>query len=174
MSAGETASKLSGTASSFQFLSMASATIPRFLLPRGLPSPNTIRTLTLHRRPASAPTAQCAFSTSPRSSSSAGKNINQNESNKPRVLEKPDRFRPPSHPARRVVATRNGRVLSPGPVNYPGPKLSEKELEEQKYRKYPHMFPPEGTVMHKFLTNRWIHIWIAMVPYPPAHLPTYS
>jgi hypothetical protein len=25
------------------------------------------------------------------------------------------------------------------------------------------MFPPEGTVMHKFLTSKWIHVWIAMV-----------
>jgi hypothetical protein len=56
------------------------------------------------------------------------------------------------------VQTRNGRV-----VNYPGPKLSEKEEAEQKTRQYPNMFPPEGTVMFSFLTSRWIHIWIAMV-----------
>lgn len=89
------------------------------------------------------------------------------------LLEKPDKFRPPSHPARRVLQTRNGRLVNPGPINYPGPKLSEKEKEELKHRRYPHMFPPEGTVMFKFLTNRWIHVWIAMVCLVLSPSPTY-
>jgi hypothetical protein len=56
------------------------------------------------------------------------------------------------------VPTRNGKV-----VNYPGPKLSEKEEAERAKKKYPNMFPPEGTVMFRFLTSRWIHVWIAFV-----------
>ncbi|KAL5336453.1 hypothetical protein BJX70DRAFT_282179 [Aspergillus crustosus] len=112
--------------------------IPRFLLPRGIPS---LPTRSLPPR-----TAHRCASTTPKS-----------KDTKPRVLPQPDKFRPPSHPARRVVATRNGRV-----VNYPGPKFSEKEEAERKTRQYPNMFPPEGTVMFRFLTSRWIHIWIAM------------
>ncbi|KAI9368443.1 hypothetical protein BJX61DRAFT_218912 [Aspergillus egyptiacus] len=120
---------------------MAPLTISNFLLPRGIPSNRTLLALST-RNAARNPPRRCASSSS-------------NE--KPRVLAKPDKFRPPSHPARRVVPTRNGKV-----VNYPGPPLSEKEKEERNTRKYPNMFPPEGTVMFKFLTSRWIHIWIAM------------
>ncbi|KAG2413438.1 hypothetical protein HFD88_002627 [Aspergillus terreus] len=129
-------------------------TIPQFLLPRGAPSPRTLQALTRRTTPRTTlrrgtPASRCASSKAP-------------SSEKPRVLAQPDKFRPPSHPARRVVQTRNGRVVSSNPVNYPGPRLSEKEKEEQKHRQYPNMFPPEGTVMYKFLTSRWIHIWIAM------------
>jgi hypothetical protein len=132
---------------------MAPITIPQFLLPRGIPSPRTLHALTRRSKPR---TLATTVPSSRRCASS-------DNSSKPRVLAQPDKFRPPSHPARRVVQTRNGRVVSPGPINYPGPRLSEKEKEEQKHRKYPNMFPPEGTIMYKFLTSRWIHIWIAMV-----------
>lgn len=125
-------------------------TIPAFLVPRGLPSARSLHGLALRRR-RKPRTEQCAFSTSSK------------RSDNPRVLEKPDKFRPPSHPARRVVQTRNGRVVGSGPVNYPGPKLSEQEKEEKRTKQYPNMFPPEGTVMHRFLTSRWIHVWISMV-----------
>ncbi|KAF2159122.1 hypothetical protein M409DRAFT_71248 [Zasmidium cellare ATCC 36951] len=67
---------------------------------------------------------------------------------KPRVLEKPDKFRPPSHPS---------RLRSKPKYNY-GPDLSQ----EQKAKRYPHMMPPEGTFLHWFLTNRSIHVWISM------------
>ncbi|RHZ57081.1 uncharacterized protein CDV56_102577 [Aspergillus thermomutatus] len=130
---------------------MASITIPQFLLPRGIPSPRTLHALTRRSNPS---TLATTVPSSRRCASS-------DNSSKPRVLAQPDKFRPPSHPARRVVQTRKGRVVS-GPINYPGPRLSEKEKEEQKHRKYPNMFPPEGTMMYKFLTSRWIHIWIAM------------
>ena len=68
------------------------------------------------------------------------------------VLEKPDKFRPPSHPQR---LKRSPRAYNQG--------ATEAEREAQKERKYPHMFPKEGTTMHWFLTNRWIHMWITMV-----------
>lgn len=70
---------------------------------------------------------------------------------KPRVLEKPDKFRPPSHPSR----------LRSKPKYQYGPDLSQ----EQKTKRYPHMMPPEGTFLHWFLTNRSIHVWISMVRY---------
>lgn len=84
---------------------------------------------------------------------------------KQRILAKPDKFRPPSHPQRKVLRQRrDGTVVDPTePHNYPGPPLSAEEKEAQKTRRYPNMFPPEGTVMFKFLTSRWIHVWIAMV-----------
>lgn len=68
---------------------------------------------------------------------------------KPRVLEKPDKFRPPSHPSRIRQKTR---------YTY-GPELTQ----SQKSRRYPHMMPPEGSFMHWFLTNRSIHLYISLV-----------
>lgn len=133
--------------------------IPQFLLPRGAPSTRILRTLRHHHRIPTASSSPRTLTTTPISHSQD----NQDPS-KPRILVQPDKFRPPSHPARRVVQTRNGKVNA-GPVNYPGPKLTEKEKEEQKTREYPNMFPPEGTVMFRFLTSRWIHVWIAMVFY---------
>ncbi|KAF2484304.1 hypothetical protein BDY17DRAFT_323171 [Neohortaea acidophila] len=70
---------------------------------------------------------------------------------KPRVLEKPERFNPPSHPSRRAR-----------PRQYPGPPLSEHERQAQKTKKYPHMMPPEGSFMFWFLTNRAVHVWITL------------
>src|SRR2546423_5191091 len=70
------------------------------------------------------------------------------------VLEKPDKFRPPSHPQ---------RLNRKPPRQYPGPPLSESERQAQKTRRYPHMFPNEGTALHWFLTNKWIHMWISLV-----------
>ncbi|KAL1989727.1 hypothetical protein VTN49DRAFT_6924 [Thermomyces lanuginosus] len=134
---------------------MASAhSIPQFLLPRGI-SPQTLRFVaTTARRQTGPSSARRTFTTTSSWRSSSEEN--------PRLLEKPDKFRPPSHPSRRVVQLRNGKLVNPAPYNYPGPPLSAKEKEEQKTKRYPHMFPPEGTVMHKFLTTRWIHAWIAM------------
>lgn len=75
-------------------------------------------------------------------------------STKPRTLEKPAKFNPPSHPARLNRAP---------PRQYPGSPLSAPEVEAQKIRQYPHMMPPEGSFMRWFLTNRSIHIWITLV-----------
>ena len=72
---------------------------------------------------------------------------------KPIVLEKPDKFRPPSHPQ---------RLNRRAPRNYHGPALSESEREAQKTRSYPHTFPNPGTKLHWFLTTWWIHLWITM------------
>lgn len=130
-------------------MASSTRTIPQFLLPRGIPTTTATLLRTLRTTPK-------------RTLSSTRQPQKQPESSKNYLLEKPDKFRPPSHPSRRVVQTRNGRTIPRDPVNYPGPKLSEKEIEEAKRRQYPHMFPPEGTLMYKFLTNRWIHVWIAL------------
>ncbi|KAK5120550.1 hypothetical protein LTR85_006206 [Meristemomyces frigidus] len=70
---------------------------------------------------------------------------------KPRVLEKPERFNPPSHPSR----------IRSKPKYY-GPDLSEHERRAQKTRQYPHMMPPEGSFMHWFLTDRTVHLYITL------------
>ena len=72
---------------------------------------------------------------------------------KPRVLEKPTRFNPPSHGKRLKERT---------PRQY-GPQLTEEQKVEQQTKKYPHMMPAEGTFMYWFLTSRGIHTFISMV-----------
>lgn len=128
-------------------LTMPPPTIPPFLLPRGLPIPSTLQTLTTTTRRTFTATSVAAAKAKP-------------TPDKSRTLSQPDKFRPPSHPARLVNPARTGP--SGQPVNY-GPRLTAAEREAQRKKQYPNMFPPEGTVMHRFLTNRWIHIWIAMV-----------
>jgi hypothetical protein len=112
--------------------------IPRFLLPRGPGvSPLTLRyTLLRH----------ASFKSS---------------SNKPKVLEKPSRFNPPSHPSRYVPTSKGRAPIIPR--QYPGPPVSPEEKEAQQTRKYPNMFPPKGSFMHWFLTNKAVHIWITLV-----------
>lgn len=113
---------------------MASQSIPRLLLPRGrFP-------LRSHRL------QQNATALGPRHASTSGPQ-------KARLLEKPDKFRAPSHPQ---------RLRTPRP-SYAGPSLSQQELEAQKTKQYPHMMPPEGSFMHWFLTNKFIHLWITLV-----------
>src|SRR5436190_5054929 len=146
---------------------MASTTvIPTYLLPRGISGSAfsffTTNNAKLRIRSSVCPTFFLARG-QPRFTSSQS----TTPSKKPHVLEKPDKFRPPSHPARRVVQVKGGSVEAPR--NYPGPQLSAEELAEKKKRKYPHMFPPEGTVMHKFLTSRGIHVWISMVCHSPPN-----
>lgn len=134
---------------------MPPAPIPHFLLPRGLPTARTLRTLQ-HQQHIGLTTTraprQCFSSTSP---VSKGRNTD-----KSRTLSQPDKFRPPSHPQRLVNPARTSP--SGQPINY-GPRLTAEQREAQNKKQYPNMFPPEGTVMHKFLTNKWIHVWIAMV-----------
>ncbi|KAA6415133.1 MAG: hypothetical protein FRX48_01885 [Lasallia pustulata] len=123
---------------------MSTTSIPRFLLP-GEASYQLARPLRLsaHRRLpslANLPLTRHASNSSKPASAP-----------KPLVLEKPSRFNPPSHSARRAR-----------PRQYPGPPLSAPEKEAQQTRKYPHMFPTEGTFMHWFLTNRSIHLYITL------------
>ena len=79
---------------------------------------------------------------------------------KPIVLEQPDKFRPPSHGQR--LSRGRGRIGLGGAYNQAS---TPREQEAQKTRKYPHMFPNEGTFSHWFLTNRAIHLWITIVQY---------
>ncbi|KAL8858059.1 MAG: hypothetical protein Q9178_005384 [Gyalolechia marmorata] len=75
-------------------------------------------------------------------------------SSKPRVLEKPAKFYPPSHPQRLAKRT--------VPRQYPGPPLSPAQKQEQKVKKYPHMMPAEGTFMFWFFNSRMLHMGICL------------
>lgn len=72
---------------------------------------------------------------------------------KPILLDKPSKYNPPSHPT---------RLNKKSPRHY-GPSLTAKEKEAQSKKRYPYMFPPEGTFMHWFLRDRFIHVWIILV-----------
>lgn len=90
------------------------------------------------------------------------------DKSKPIVLEQPDKFRPPSHGARSAKSRGRGSTMS-GSFNQAS---TETEREVQKTKRYPHMFPPEGTFMHSFLSNQILHLVITMVcksPYSRAY-----
>ncbi|KAK5070394.1 hypothetical protein LTR64_000065 [Lithohypha guttulata] len=78
---------------------------------------------------------------------------------KPIVLEKPDKFRPPSHAARRNARSTTGMYGTGAAYNQ---GMTVKEREQSQRKQYPHMFPAEGTRMHWFLTNKNIHLLISM------------
>ena len=114
--------------------------IPRFLLPRGYifpfaQSPNSLRP------------PRISFRTQPicRNASAS--------TSKPRVLEKPTKFNPPSH----------GRRLRRQTPRQYGPQLTVEQKVEQETKKYPNMMPSPGTFMYWFLTSRGIHTFICLV-----------
>ncbi|KAF2084488.1 hypothetical protein K490DRAFT_75882 [Saccharata proteae CBS 121410] len=78
---------------------------------------------------------------------------NSAQPGKPRVLEKPTKFNPPSH---------GSRLPRNKPRYTYGPKLTEEQKSQQKTKKYPNMMPPEGTLMHWILTNKALHLYISM------------
>ena len=81
------------------------------------------------------------------------------DGSKPIVLGQPDKFRPPSHPARLVKSRARGGTFN-GAYNQ---SSTESEREAQRARRYPHTFPNEGTLAHSLLTNRSLHLMITMV-----------
>lgn len=75
------------------------------------------------------------------------------------VLEKPERFNPPSHGAR---LPKKGARPAPQSQHYGGALLGE-ELAAQRTREYPGMPPPRGTWSHWFWNSRALHLTITMV-----------
>ncbi|KIW77346.1 hypothetical protein Z517_09792 [Fonsecaea pedrosoi CBS 271.37] len=125
-----------------------SLTMCRQCLRNALRDQLSLRTTRLQppRTPPSPLTARRAASSSTTDGASSGR--------KPIVLEQPDKFRPPSHPARLGRPRRSPAAYNQG--------ATTEEKERQKSRSYPHMFPNKGSFMHWFLTDRWIHLWITM------------
>lgn len=79
---------------------------------------------------------------------------------KPIVLEQPDKFRPPSHAAKRNARSTTGMYGAGAAYNQ---GMNERERARSREKSYPHMFPNPGTTMHWFLTTRWVHVSITMV-----------
>lgn len=69
------------------------------------------------------------------------------------VLEKPEKFNPPSH----------GRRLPKGPPRTYGPNLTAEQKEKMATKKYPHMMAPKNSFMYKVLTDKWLHTFISLV-----------
>ena len=114
-----------------------SAPIPRFLLPRGQILPYSQLPKLVNPRYRTLPTYRNASAST----------------SKPRVLEKPTRFNPPSH---------GKRLKQEIPRNY-GPQLTVEQKAEQETKKYPNTMPAPGTWMYWFLTTTSIHTFITLV-----------
>ncbi|KAI3341309.1 hypothetical protein F4824DRAFT_309879 [Ustulina deusta] len=71
---------------------------------------------------------------------------------KPLVLEKPERFNPPSHGSRLPRST---------PRHYGG-SMTADEVRAQSQRTYPGLPPPPNTWSHWFINNRHIHMVITL------------
>jgi hypothetical protein len=97
------------------------------------------------------PTAHRAFTTARPSPAAA-----RPTRSKPATLAQPDRFRPPSHPARRPAARSRKRL-------YFGAETTPEQKAAFDSKQYPYSFPPPETFMHWFLTTRSVHIWISLV-----------
>lgn len=120
---------------------MISTAMPPFLLPRG--------NFLLVRNPRLSKYAASHTSLQWRNAATGS------SSAKPRVLEKPAKFYPPSHPQRLAKRTM--------PRQYPGPPISQAQEEEQKFKKYPNMMPAKGTFMFWFLNSKLLHMGICLV-----------
>ncbi|KAK1761367.1 hypothetical protein QBC47DRAFT_369866 [Echria macrotheca] len=105
-------------------------TIPKFLLPQ------TGRIWRTRRSPS---TKRFASSSPPQ---------------KPPVLEKPERFNPPSHGARLPRS-------SSMPKHYGG-QLSKEEAIAQIKREYPGLMAPGGTLAYRIIYSKWIHLTITI------------
>ncbi|KAK0652161.1 hypothetical protein B0T16DRAFT_454554 [Cercophora newfieldiana] len=72
----------------------------------------------------------------------------------PRVLEKPERFNPPSHGTR---LPRKGAM----PRHYGG-DITKEEAVAQLRKEYPGMMAPTGSLAHRIIYSRWIHLTITL------------
>ncbi|RYC58678.1 hypothetical protein CHU98_g7537 [Xylaria longipes] len=71
---------------------------------------------------------------------------------KPIVLEKPERFNPPSHGSRLPRST---------PRHYGG-SLTAEEVQAQNQKAYPGLPPPPNTWSHWFINSRGVHMFITL------------
>ncbi|KAF2145787.1 uncharacterized protein K452DRAFT_244126 [Aplosporella prunicola CBS 121167] len=130
------------------------ASMPRLLSQRLLSSTSSNALLFRRGLPTTTTTTTSAQPALRRPASTKAKDgTTPSSKQQPIVLEKPDKFRPPSHPARLPRKT---------PRYQYGPQLTDAQRMAQRTKKYPHMMPPEGTFMHWFLTNRMLHAYISL------------
>jgi len=77
------------------------------------------------------------------------------------VIPQPDKYRPPSHSARRPNRNLENKIY--------GPPLTEEDKKRMATKKYPNMMSPEGTFSYWFFHNKAIHLWITLVLEPSSH-----
>jgi hypothetical protein len=136
--------------------------IPRFLLPRG---PLLLRPQTrlLLQNP-----ALLRHASTPAKGLSAEflrrRAAQQQKEKAPPVIPQPDKFRPPSHSARKPNRNLENRIY--------GAPVSEEDKKRMATKKYPNMMSPEGTFSYWFLHNKAIHLYITMV-HPTFTTPLY-
>ncbi|KAK0705284.1 hypothetical protein B0H67DRAFT_522950, partial [Lasiosphaeris hirsuta] len=127
----------------------STSSIPRFLLPqsgqiwRGV-TDTAIKTAS---RPA-------ASRTSLRFASTKNSPAAKPTASDPRVLEKPERFNPPSHGA--------GLPRKGAPSRHYGGELSEADLKSQARKDYPGLEPAKGSLAQRILYSQWIHMTITL------------
>ena len=130
---------------------MATTTsIPRFLLPQ---SGSLWRGLGRTAKPSRTGSSTGRFSLRFASSTPKAEKPAQ------RVLEKPERFNPPSHGAR--LPRRNG--IS----RHYGGDLTKEEVLAQVKQEYPGLMAPGGTLAYRIIYSKWIHLTITMVCFHP-------
>lgn len=71
------------------------------------------------------------------------------------MIPQPDKYRPPSHGRRNPRSETLQKSY--------GAPLTLKEKEEMRRKKYPNMMAAEDTIIHWFLHNQTIHVFISMV-----------
>jgi len=179
-----TSSTQTQTHTPYQTQPMAAATtspsmIPRFLLPRsgllwrGGPSSKALRNINVNNN-GNGIRIRFASSSSSSSSSSSNPTVTSSSSStstkpKPRVLEKPERFNPPSHGAQ--LPRKNGM-----PRHYGG-DLSKEEVLTQIRKEYPGLMAPSGSLAYRVIYSKWVHLTITIVssfisqssPHHPPH-----
>jgi hypothetical protein len=133
--------------------------IPRFLLPRG---PLLLRSQPRALPPLSSTVSRCHASASSKGLSEEFRRRQAAQQSKlPPVIPQPDKYRPPSHSARKPNRNLENKIY--------GAPISEEDKKRMATKKYPNMMSPEGTFSHWFLNNRSIHLWITMVLLLPPH-----
>ncbi|KAK3344061.1 hypothetical protein B0T25DRAFT_556032 [Lasiosphaeria hispida] len=129
----------------------STSSIPRFLLPqsgqiwRGVTG-TAIKTTSSRSTAGRTSLRSASTNTSPTAKPAASG---------PRVLEKPERFNPPSHGAR--LPRKTG-----APSRHFGGELSETDLKSQARKDYPGLEPPKGSWAQRILYSRWIHMAITL------------
>ncbi|KAI0198725.1 hypothetical protein F4808DRAFT_249003 [Astrocystis sublimbata] len=104
--------------------------------------------------PASAPTSAAAAASEPivRAARPKPVAIEPSKPSKPIVLEKPERFNPPSH----------GKRLPRSTPRHYGGSLTAEEVQAQSQKTYPGLPPPPNTWSHWFINKRGIHTFITL------------
>ncbi|TLS25357.1 hypothetical protein PpBr36_07175 [Pyricularia pennisetigena] len=141
-------------------MSSAVINVRRFLLPRGtrplrrVPHHGTSLRSGLNSSAVSETPAHVRFGSTIKPPTAA-KPQQQQEPPRHTVLEKPEKFNPPSHGAR---LPKKGYA----PPRTYGGDLSAEQIKIQNTKDYPGMPPPQGSMAHRIIHNRRLHAFISI------------